>query len=110
MRQAFFDKAKSIAGIILIGMGGVFFHQSLDRAIVRLSKLCGANSEESLGRLQSFFLGALKASQSYACDPHQILRGLLESALLSIMPLLLVMLGMVLSFDLFVDYDGTISQ
>lgn len=110
MRQAFFGKAKSIAGITLISMGGVFFHQNLDRAIARLSYLSGARPEESLGRLQSFSLGAVKALQVYACDPHQLLRGLLESALLSIWPLLLVMLGMVLFFDLFVDYEGTISQ
>lgn len=110
MRQAFLERAKSIAGITLVGMGGVFFHQNLDRATARLSYLFGANSEESLGRLPSFFLGALKALQAYASDPHQLLHGVVEPALLSVWPLLLVMLGMVLSFDLFMDYDGTISQ
>ncbi len=103
MQQTFFGRAKSIAGAALVGLGIFIFYENLDRAATQLSHLLGAIPGEALGVLPTVILVASRILQAYAADHRRFLLAFLQHMLESSWPLLLVMVGTVLSRDAFTD-------
>jgi hypothetical protein len=103
MQQTFFGPAKSIAGAALVGIGIFTFYEDLERAATQLSHLLGTNPGEGLGVLPTVILATSRVLQAYASDHQRFLQGFLQHMLISSWPLLLVMVGMVLSGDAFAD-------
>ena len=97
MRQTFFGRTKSFAGIALVGLGIFIFHGNLDRAAAEWSHLLSATPGEALGVLPTVILAAPRVLQAYAADHQQFLQGFLRHIFVSCWPLLLVLVGTVLS-------------
>lgn len=102
MQQKFFGRAKSIAGAVLVGLGIFIFYENLDRAATQLSLLLGTIPGEALG-VMPVTLAASRVLQAYAADHQRFLQGFLQQVLVSCWPLLLVMVGTLLSRDAFTD-------
>jgi hypothetical protein len=64
-----------------------------------LSHVLGANSSEALGILPALILAVSQALQAHATNHQRFLQGCLQHMLVSFWPLLLVMVGTVLSRD-----------
>jgi hypothetical protein len=103
MQQTFFGRAKSLAGAALVGLGIFIFHGNLDRAATQWSHLLCATPGEALGILPTVILAAPRISQAYAADHQRFLQGFLRDIFVSCWPLLLVLIGTVLSRDAFTD-------
>jgi hypothetical protein len=103
MRQTFFGRTKSFAGIALVGLGIFIFHGNLDRAAAEWSHLLSATPGEALGVLPTVILAAPRVLQAYAADHQRFLQGFLREVFVSCWPLLLVIAGTVLSRDAFTD-------
>jgi hypothetical protein len=103
MQQTFFGRAKSIAGAALVGLGIFIFHRSLDRAATQLSHLQSTTPGEAPGVLATVILAAPRVLQAYATDHPRFLQGFLRHIFLSCWPLLLVIVGTVLSRDTFTE-------
>jgi hypothetical protein len=110
MQQTFFGRAKSIAGAALVGLGILIFHENLDRAASQLSHLLGTIPGEALGVLPTVILAASRVLQAYAADHQRFLQGFLRHMLVSCWPLLLVIVGTVLSRDAFADNDNALPK
>ena len=102
-RQAGFRGSSSIAGAALVGLGAFILYENLAEAIARLSHFLGANSCDGLGILPAVVLAASRLVQSYAAGHQRFLHGFLQQMLIACWPLLLVMVGTVLSRDGFTD-------
>lgn len=92
MQQTFFGRAKSIAGAALVGLGIFIFHGYLDRAATQWSHLLSFTPGEAPGVLATVILAA-----------PRVLQGFLRHIFLSCWPLLLVIVGTVLSRDTFTE-------
>jgi hypothetical protein len=103
MQQTFFGRAKSIAGAALVGLGIFIFHGNLDRAATQWSHLLSTTSGEAPGVLATVILAAPRVLQAYAADHQRFLQGFLRHIFLSCWPLLLVIVGTVLSRDTFTE-------
>jgi hypothetical protein len=103
MQPTFFERAKSIAGAALVGLGIYILYENLDRAATQLSQLLGTIPGGPLGVLPTVILAASRVLQVYAADHQRFLQGFLQHMLVSSWPLLLVMVGNVLSRDAFSD-------
>jgi len=101
MQQTFVGHAKSIAGIALIGLGIFVFYENLHQAATQLSQLLGVIPREALGVLPAVILAASRVLQAY--DHPRTLQGCLLHMLASSWPLLLVIVGTVLSRDCSTD-------
>jgi hypothetical protein len=101
MQQTFFGRAKSIAGAALVGLGIFIFHGNLDRAATQWSHLLSTTPGEAPGVLAAVILAAPRVLQAYAADHQRFLQGFLRHIFLSCWPLLLVIVGTVLSRDTF---------
>ncbi len=102
MCPTFIRRAKSIAGAALVGIGSFIFYGNLDRAATQLGQLLGT-SREAVGLPATFTFAAAQLSQAYAGDHLGFLQILLRHILLASWPLLLVIVGMVLSRGIFTD-------
>ncbi len=100
MRHTFSGRAKPIAGAALIGLGIFVLYENLDQAATQLGHLFGT-PRETLGVLPTVILAALRVLQAYASDHQRFVQGLIEHALVTFWPLLLVVAGTVLSRDAF---------
>jgi len=98
MRQTS-GRAKSLAGAALVGLGIFIFHRNLDRAAAQWSNLLSTPHGEALGVLPTVILAAPRVLQAYGADHHRFLQGLLRHIFVSCWPLLLVVVGTVLSRD-----------
>ena len=98
--QQTFGRTKSIAGTALIGLGIFVFYENLHQAATQLSHLLVPR--EALGVLPTVILAASRVLQAYGDHP-QSLPGCLLHMLASSWPLLLVIVGMVLSRDCSAD-------
>ena len=107
MQQTFFGRAKSIAGAALVGLGIFIF---LDRTASQLSHLLGAIPREAPGVLPSLILAAMRVLQAYAADHQRFLQVFLLHAVAASWPLLLVMVGTVLSRDCSTDNVNTLPK
>jgi hypothetical protein len=103
IQRTFFGRAKSISGATLIGLGIFILHEKLDGAATQLNHLLGTIPGQALGVLPTIILGASRFLQIGAADHQRFLQGFLQHMLVSFWPLLLVMVGMVLSRDAFTD-------
>ena len=103
MQQTFFGRAKSVAGAALVGLGIFIFHGNLDRAATQWSHLLSATPGEAPGVLATVILAAPRVLQAYAADHQRFLQGFLRHIFLSCWPLLLVIVGTVLSRDTFTE-------
>ena len=102
-QRTVFRSSKSIAGAALVGFGIFILHEGLAVAVAWLSHLLGANSFEALGVLPALSLAVSQVLQAHAAHHHSFLQGFLQHILVSSRPLLLVMVGTVLSRDTFAD-------
>jgi len=98
-----FRSSKSIAGAALVGFGMFILYENLAGAVAWLSHVLGTNSPEALGVLPAVILAASRVLQAYGADHPRSLQGFLQHMLVSSWPLLLVMVGTVLSRDTFTD-------
>ena len=102
-RQTGFRGSKSIAGAALVGLGAFILYENLAGAVVRLSQVLGANGSGALGVLPAVILAGSRVVQAYPAGHQRFLHGLLQQVLVSSWPLLLVMVGTVLSRDALED-------
>jgi hypothetical protein len=103
MRQTFFGSPKSIAGVALVGLGITVLYQNLDGATTQLSQLICTTRGEALGVLPSVVLVSARVMQAYAFDHRRFLEGFFQQLWVLFWPLLLVVVGTVLSRDGFKD-------
>jgi hypothetical protein len=103
MQQTFYGRAKSIAGAALVGVGIFILYENMDRTATQLSHLLGTIPGEPLGVLPTVILAASRVLQVYAADHQRFLHTCLHHTLASSWPLLLVMVGTVLSRHAFAD-------
>ena len=86
-----------------MGFGMFILYENLAGAVAWLSHVLGTNSPEALGVLPAVILAASRVLQAYGADHPRSLQGFLQHMLVSSWPLLLVMVGTVLSRDTFTD-------
>jgi hypothetical protein len=98
------ESITAIAGGALVGLGLHILPGSLDTAADQLRHLLGNTAGDSLGVLPSVVLASSQAAQAYALDHHGFLQCFLRMLLL-FWPLLLVVVGTVLLWDVFTDKD-----
>jgi hypothetical protein len=110
MRQTFFGSPKSIAGIALVGLGITVLYRNLDGATTQLSNLIGTTRAEPLGVLPSLVLVSARVMQSYALDHRRFLEGFFQHLWVLFWPLLLVIVGTVLSRDGFTDQGEALAR
>src|SRR5438477_1633337 len=102
-QQTAFRRSKSIAGAVLVGFGMFILYENLAGAVAWLSHVLGADSSEALGVLPTVILAASQVLQAYGADHPRCLEGCLLHMLASSWPLLLVIVGTVLSRDCSTD-------
>lgn len=93
MQQRFFECAKSIAGAALVGLGIFIF----------LDRTASHHSQGAPGVLPSLIPAAMRVLQAYAADHQRFLQVFVLHTVASSWPLLLVMVGTVLSRDCSTD-------
>jgi hypothetical protein len=98
-----FRSSKAIAGAALVGFGMFILYENTAGAVAWLSHFLGANSSEALGVLPAVILAVSQVLQANAANRHCFLQGFLEHMLVSSWPLLLVVVGTVLSRETFTD-------
>ncbi len=103
MQQTFVGRAKSITGTALIGLGIFVFYENLHQAATQLIHLFGVIPREALGVLPTVILAASRDLQAYGAAHPRSLQGCLLQMLASSWPLLLVIVGTVLSRDCSTD-------
>jgi hypothetical protein len=102
MQHTFFGRAKSIAGAAFVGLGVFIFYENLGQAATQLSHFLGIIPRGALGVLP-VVLAASRVLQAYAADHQRFLQSFLQHMLVSSWPLLLVVVGVVLSRDISTD-------
>ena len=109
-QQTAFRSYKAIAGAALAGLGMFLLYENLAAAVARLSHVLGANHSETLGVLLAVILAFAQVALAYAADHNRFLQFFLQHTLVSSWPLLLVMVGMVLSRDAFTDNHNVLFE
>jgi hypothetical protein len=98
MQRTLLERAKLIAGAVLVALGIFVLQENLGRTAAHLSHLLGTTPREALGALPTVIvLGASRLAQVYAAGHWQFLVGVLHQMLVSSWPLLLVVVGAALS-------------
>lgn len=106
--QTAIRSSKSIAGAALLGLGMFILYKNMACAVVWVRLVLCANCSQEVGVLPAFIL-ALSRSLPAADHQHSV-QGFLRHMLMSSWPLLLVMLGTVLSRDAFTDNINAVSK
>jgi hypothetical protein len=96
------ESITGIAGGALVGLGLHILSGNLDTAADQLRHLLGNTAGDALGVLPSVVLASSQAAQAYSLDHHGFLQCFLRM-LVSFWPLLLVVVGTVLLWDVFAD-------
>ena len=96
------ERIRAIAGGALVGLGVHILSGNLDTAADQLRDLLGNTAGDALGVLPSVVLASSQVAQAYALDHHGFLQCFLRM-LVSFWPLLLVVVGTVLLWDVFAD-------
>jgi hypothetical protein len=102
IQRTFFGRAKSISGATLIGLGIFILHEKVDGAATQLNHLLGAIPEQARGIIPTIILAA--------ADHQWFLHAFLQHMLVSSWPVLLVMVGTVLSRDAFTDNNNALPK
>ena len=100
-------KEKCFAGAALVTLGIFIFHENLDQDATLLTGLLGTGSGKALGVLPTVILAGWRVWQAYATDHWRFLHGLLHHLLILSWPLLLVLVGTILSRDAFPENGNT---
>jgi len=103
MQRTFFGRAKSLAGAALVGLGIFILQGNLDRAATEWRHLLSTTPGEAQGILPTVILAAPRVLQAYAANHQRFLQGFLRHVFVSCWPLLLVIVGTVLSRDTFTE-------
>jgi hypothetical protein len=98
MRQTFFGRFRSIAGMGLIGLGLFVLAGNLADAVAQLSRFVGlsADTAQTFGGLIAVGLAASQVWRSYLFDRRELVLGI-GRILISFWPLVLVMAGAVVT-------------
>jgi hypothetical protein len=96
--QTAFRSSKSIAGAVLAVLGMFPLYENVAGTVARLSHLF-ANGSQALGAFPTFVLGVSQAVHTFGFDHQRPSQGLFQQLLVSSWPLLLVIVGTVLSTD-----------
>jgi hypothetical protein len=110
MQQTFFGRARSLAGAALVGVGIFILHGNLDRAATEWTHLLSTTPGEALGVLPKVILAAPRVLQAYGADHQRFLQSFLRHIFVSCWPLLLVIVGTVLSWDTFTEDVNALPQ
>lgn len=94
------ERARSVAGGVMVGLGLHILFGNLDRAAAQLSHSLGTTGDGTLGVLPSIVLTASQAVQAYGLNHQAFLLGLFR-IMLSLWPLLLVISGTMILRDAF---------
>jgi hypothetical protein len=100
-KLAIFRTAKLVAGAALAGLGIFILYGNLSGAVARSRHVLGANGSEALGALLAVIMAGAQILQVYAANHRGFLQDFLRHLLVSWWPLLLVLVGTVLSRDAF---------
>jgi hypothetical protein len=103
VNRTFFERAKSVAGVVLAAIGMFILCQHLDHAASHLSHLLCHNQGDTPGPLPAMLMAALCVIQAYAADHQGVLPVVIKQMWISFWPLLLVMAGTILSRNAFTD-------
>jgi hypothetical protein len=109
-RRIVFRSSKSIAGAVLVGFGMFILYENLARAVSWLGHALGANSSDALGLLPAIILTVSQVLRSHAADHQRFVEGFLQHMLVSSWPILLVMLGTILSRGTFTGNVNTVPR
>src|SRR4051812_23562518 len=102
-----YRSSKSVAGVALVELGIFILYENLAAAVACLNRVLAGSSSDVLGALPSMILALAQALETHAADHQCILHRVLERVLVSSWPLLLVMVGTVLSRDAFTPNFNT---
>jgi hypothetical protein len=100
--RAVFKRTKSIAGAVLLGLGVIILHGNLDRTATQLSHFCFMIPGQALGALFTVIVAASRLVRAYApaaAHGRQFLQDFLQQIVAIAWPLVLVVVGAVLSWD-----------
>jgi hypothetical protein len=100
-KLAIFQTAKLVAGAALAGLGIFILYGNLSGAVARSRHVLGANGSGALGALLAVIMAGAQILQVYAANHRRFLQDFLRHLLVSWWPLLLVVVGTVLSRDAF---------
>jgi hypothetical protein len=101
-----FRSSRSIAGAALVVVGMFVLYENLAAAVAWLSHV----RYEAMGMVPAVILGVSQVMQGHAADPQRLLQGFLRHMLVSFWPLLLVIIGTVLSRDTIADNSTNIPK
>jgi uncharacterized membrane protein len=101
-----FRSSRSIAGAALVGVGMFVLYDNLAAAVRWLSHL----RHEAMGAVPAVILGVSQVTQADTANPQRILQGFLLHMLVLSWPLLLVIIGTVLSRDTIADNSTDIPK
>ncbi len=96
------ESLRSIAGGMLVGLGLHILFGNLDRAAVPLRHALGTTAGEGLGIVPSVVLATSQAAQAYGFHHQSLLQGVVRM-LVPLWPLLLVIAGTIILWDVFTD-------
>lgn len=97
MKQVNIERAKSVAGILLVGVGILLLRQHLNQTITHVHHLLGNLPSGTLPMV--LMDEAQQTSRTGGTDFNRVLQHVLQQIFVSVWPLLLVSLGMGLSTD-----------
>ncbi len=104
--RTFFERAKSIAGAALVVLGMFILYERLGRALNYWKHLLDA--DPAPGMLSTLILAALRVIQPYSACHQSVLKVLVQQVVVTSWPLLIVMVGTILSRDTFRDNQAGI--
>ena len=98
--------ARTVAGVVLIGLGMVIFWGRLDQAAAQAKHFFGAISGQELGVAPTVVLATSQVSRACGANYERFLRAVFPLMLASSWPLILVMAGTALSREAFAAADA----
>ena len=101
--QTKFPSSKSIAGGALLGFGMFILYENLACTTAWLGHVLGASGSNSIGILPSVILAVSRCFEAGAANHQRFLHAMLQQALLSCWPMLLVTAGSIMSRDTLAD-------
>jgi hypothetical protein len=97
MKQANIERGKSVAGILLVGLGILILRAELNQAVTYIQNLIGNASSGTLA--MALVDEAQKTFQANGTGFSRLLQPMVQQVFLSAWPLLLVRIGMELSTE-----------
>ena len=102
-----YQSSKAISGVALVVLGMFILYENLEAAVACLNHVLGFDSSDVPGAVPSIILAVSQLIQAHAADHQCSLEAALQHVLISSWPLLLVMIGTLLSRDTFAPIVNT---